>query len=924
MRDAGGGDWEKVRAAFHDAMDRPLAERVPFIEGRLADEPEALAEVRELLESHAAAAGFLNENQEASPLSGRRIGPYRLIAEIARGGMGSVVLAVRDDGEFHQRVAIKLLKRGMDTDEIVRRFRAERQALAALDHPHIARVLDGGTTAEGLPYFVMEYIDGEPIDEYCRRVALSRRARLLLFLKVCHAVSHAHQLLIVHRDIKPGNVLVREEAEGEPAPKLLDFGLAKLISSEATLDDATSSLVHGAWMTPAYASPEQIRGEAIGTPTDVYSLGALLYCLMAGRPPFETEGLGAAELARMAAERPVPALDGGRGRSDLDTILKKALDPDLSLRYASVEGFALDVRRWLEGQPITARPSTFAYRARRFLRRNALAVASIAAVFVFLATALALVLIQAREIREESAARREINEFLRWILASVDPANEGRDVDFLRVVERAAERVEDEFADRPLVRVTLQDTLGQTFHRLGRYREARGLLEAGLATCRAEAEGHGPLLADSLDHLADLLIDLGEYDRAGELLVESLSRRQAAGDPVRLAETHNLVGLLHYWRSDFDQGERHVRRALLLQREHLGEWSEPAALSYNNLALIHQERDQGAEAIRCLERSVEIERHLFDRPHPGLATGLYNLGCLLHKRACLEDARRHLEEAVALRRELFGERHLDTALATAKLGNVLLELGDHERSERLVRAAYAVIGELASRESFDYASASFDLGKVLEGKGAFAEAAEAYEESLAIYRRWGDTNSAPSLVGARIIACRVAAGQHDVAEERIDAFLQTMADGAGGYRNVGHVGEVIASRARILLERGEREASERALAEALAIPTQEQWGWRLVWALELESDLALARGDLDAARAARVEALACLDRRLPGGSVVRSWLQHGLGRVEWQAGATATAEALLRESGETLGRLVPAGHPWLDVVEQWRARLGDG
>ncbi len=919
MRDARRDAWPRVRDAFHEALERPPADRLSFVERRLAGDDDALEEVRELLESHAAADGFLDPDDVAAPPDGARIGPYRCIAELGRGGMGTVSLAVRDDGEFRQRVAVKVLKRGLDTDEIVRRFRAERQTLAALEHPSIARVLDGGTTDDGRPYLVMEAIDGEPIDAYCEARSLPRRARLELFLEVARAVGHAHQLLIVHRDLKPANVLVTETG-GVPTPKLLDFGLAKLLSADGTADDVTAAFGAGAWLTPAYASPEQIRGDAIGTATDVYSLGALLHCMLTGAPPFEIEGSGPAAIARSVEARVVPPLDGGRGRTDLDTILRAALAPDPARRYPSVERFADDVRRLLDGLPVAARPSTFAYRARKFLRRNAVPVASLSVAFVLLVAAVATLLGQAREIRAEAAARRDAIEFLGRVLTSVDPVNEGRDVDFLRVVEEAVPAVDREFADRPLERALLQDQLGRTFHRLGRYDEARRLLEAALAARRAHAEADAAEIAESLDHLADLLLDVEAFDDARPLLLESLDRRRTLDDPVALAATHNLVGLWHYWTNDLDEAERHLRRALALQREHLGETSEAASLSLNNLALVNQERGDDDAAIECLERSVEIQRALFDRPHPSLATGLYNLGWLSHHRRRTDRARIVLEEAVAIRRELFGARHLDTALAVGTLGNVLLDLGDHVRSEPLLREAHRVIGDLVSRESYHFANASFGLGKLYEATGRPSAAADAYEQAHSVYRRRGPASHDASLSATRAIVCRVEAGEHDVARESIAAFLAAADEETVWVR--GHVGEVLTARARRLRAEGETAAAEEALAAALSIP-KAVWSWRRVWTLELKSECDLERGAFEAATAALEEALATLDRDLPGAAVVRSRLRHALGRVAWAAGDRAAAEPLLREAGDALTRSLRPDHPWLDVVDAWRARLDD-
>ena len=372
--------WEEVRDLFHVASEAPPDTRARL----LADaDTDVRKEVESLLAAHDEPGEFLDRSvwdfidaHEGARLAGSLIGPYRIVRPLGQGGMGTVFLAIREGGDFTQRVAIKLVRGG---EALVQRFRQERQILAALDHPNIARLVDGGTTPDGLPYLVMEYVDGTPIDQYARQ--LSTAEKLRLFLQLCDAVQHAHRSLVIHRDIKPGNVLVT--ADG--APKLLDFGIAKLASPE-TRPDATATRL----MTPEYASPEQLLGRQVTTATDVYSLGVLLFELLTGVKPFAAETrTPATEAARASAQS--RAL-----RGDLDTILACALDVDPSRRYGSVERFADDVRRHLSGHPVLARPATFVYRASKFVRRNKLVVAAGVAVAVVTAIAFATTLHQKR------------------------------------------------------------------------------------------------------------------------------------------------------------------------------------------------------------------------------------------------------------------------------------------------------------------------------------------------------------------------------------------------------------------------------------------------------------------------------------------------------------------------------------------------
>jgi len=422
--------WSRIEALFQAALQRPTKERSAFLREACKQEPELLVELESLLASHEQAGDFLDEpvlvsaeavapTEPAESLAGRRIGAYQMLREIGQGGIGVVYLAVRADDEYRKLVAIKLIKRGMDTGAIVRRFRHERQMLAGLEHPNIARLIDGGTAEEGRPYFIMEYVDGLPLDEYCRQHQLLVNERLALFRTVCGAVHFAHQNLIVHRDLKPSNILVTPSG----APKLLDFGIAKLLHPETSAQLKTSTGLRP--MTPEYASPEQVRGRPITTASDVYALGVLLYELLTGQLPYRTEGCWLPEVERLICEATPepPSVAAGRAQAlrvldrpdqrallphgvsswqrrapdavprrlagDLDNIVLMALRKEPERRYASAQEFSEDLRRHLEGLPVVARKDTLAYRSGKFVRRNKVAV--VAATFVFLSLLTGLV-----------------------------------------------------------------------------------------------------------------------------------------------------------------------------------------------------------------------------------------------------------------------------------------------------------------------------------------------------------------------------------------------------------------------------------------------------------------------------------------------------------------------------------------------------
>jgi tetratricopeptide (TPR) repeat protein len=425
--------WQQVKVTLANALEQPSeSERAAFLENACGDDTSLRREVESLLaqpdddfDSAAAVIGATKAGPAATGGAGRQVGDYELVRELGRGGMGSVWLARRADQQFEKVAAIKLLKRGTDTDEVVRRFQAERQILARLEHPNIARLLDGGVTDEGLPYFVMEYVEGEPVTDYCREHALTVEERLRLFLKICGAVQFAHQNLVVHRDLKPGNILVT--AEGEP--KLLDFGIAKLLAADEV--GLTVTLAEHQRLTPAYASPEQVRGEPVSTVSDVYTLGTLLYEILTGKKAhrFSVPRPPPTELFRVVVqEEPLrPSVAAGNSnlgpsrtgisrnskflKGDLDNIILKALQKEPARRYSGVGAFATDIQRYLANKPVAAHKDTVVYRTSKFVRRNRLGVA--AGVLIGLAVAIGSIVAawEAHVARlERRKAERRFNE----------------------------------------------------------------------------------------------------------------------------------------------------------------------------------------------------------------------------------------------------------------------------------------------------------------------------------------------------------------------------------------------------------------------------------------------------------------------------------------------------------------------------------
>ncbi len=814
--------WRRVKELFQQALDRPVDERDAFIDAATTEDEPLRREVRTLLSSHDSSSEFLNEPPSAAAAEvtaqrdvasrvGERIGPYKVLRLIGRGGTGSVYLAVRDDDEFQRRVAIKLVRRGMATSDILRRFRSERQILASIDHPYIARLLDGGSTDEGVPYFVMEYIEGEPINVYCDSNRLSIEERLELFCQACSAVQVAHQNLVVHRDIKPGNILV--SADG--VPKLLDFGIAKLLNPELSAGVHDPTLLELRVMTPEYASPEQIRGAAITTASDVYSLGVLLYELLTGRRPYQLDNLAIPDMELVVCttqpSRPsdavpqtdtAPSVEGlatrldaaavaeARGEAperlrrvlagDLDNIVLMALRKEANRRYSSVEHFADDIRRYLKGLPVMARTDTVGYRVGKFVGRHRLAVAVSVMAAVFGLALATTIVVQAGQVaaerdRAQRAAARAtaVSDFLQEIMASADPIEGlGRDVTVIESVEAAVPRIDATFANQPDLQAAVRHTIGTTFSRLGRLAEAEEQLRSALAI-RKEIDGSPNLdVAATLNSLGEVLYDRGDVDGAEQLYRQALEMREGllGTEHADVAWVLDNVANTAHDRGDLEQAESMYREVLRIRRSVLRPEHQDIASSLNNLASIHHDREELDDAERLYRESLALSRRALGDEHPDVATSLTNLAALLLDLQRSDEAEPLLREALDMNRKLLGARHP------------------------------GVVNALEN------------LAALLEERGAAAEARELYSESLQASRQiWGDglmvADTLASLAHLELHSDEPAAAEPYFAEA-VELMRRSVA------ADDPVLAWVIASYGQCLLELGRYDESERALLEA--------------------------------------------------------------------------------------------------------------
>ena len=792
----------------------------------------------------------------------QRLGAYRLIEEIGRGGMGIVFAAQRADGAFEQDVAVKLVQQGA-SEARRQRFLRERQILASLEHPGIARLLDGGVTEEGQLFLVMERVDGMPIDTYCRNQGLDLSRRLDLFLDVCAAVSAAHRQLVVHRDLKPSNILVTESGQ----VKLLDFGIAKILVSESGLDAAASKALRGDLltedsvdatrvMTPTFASPEQFHGSHITVASDVYQLGLLLFLLITGRMPFLFKGLGIAAAARLVCEEPPPRAstaarqatdDDWEGREpqaavpwkllrgDLDTIVGKALAKEPGQRYDTVSALGADVRSYLDGKPIAARPPTLGYVARKFVQRRRWAlIASLTVLLgvVGIVWGYTLQLRQERD-RSESArlaaeAARDEAETLSRSLVNLfelsDPERSQDDVvDALHLLERRVQQVRLDFAEQPVARARLLHTLGEIYTKLAHFDEAAALVQEAMELRQAHLPTDDPEVIESVNQLGVVLSRLQRFDEAGVLLQRALRVRERQGSDEDLAMTLNNLGNLHWRQGHLSEAETLHRRALEL-RETLGD-TVRIGDSANNLGVLLNSQNRYREAIPFLQKAADAHQLAFGEDHPTAAIALNNLGVAELSLGSYPSAEAHFRRAADVWQRAYGAGHPRTLRARANAANSLRNLG---RTEEAVEALRGVLQEQTSQPSPDPVEVARTwsmLSAALTAQGYLDDAEVAIEQSIALRTEVLGVDHPSTRISRRSLG-RIYRLQGRAAEaERVLRHLLDLATAAGQEELA--LARILHELALTRLDLGDKEEAETLLRRTVEIRKQLPEGHRL-------------------------------------------------------------------------------------------------
>ena len=703
-------------------------------------------------------------------------GKYKLLEELGTGGMGVVYLAEQME-PIQRRVALKIIKLGMDTRQVVARFETERQALAVMDHPNIARVFDAGATETGRPYFVMELARGIPITDYCDRHKLSARERLQLFIGVCQAVQHAHQKGIIHRDLKPSNILVVIQ-DDRAVPKIIDFGIAKATDhrlAQRTLFTEQGQLIG----TPEYMSPEQaeMSGLDVDTRTDIYSLGVILYELLAGALPFDAGKLRSAafgEIQRIIRETDPPKastrlstlketkaeIAEKRGtdpgslvkllRGDLDWITMKAMSKDRTRRYSTASELAAEVERYLRYEPVTAGPPSAAYRLRKYVKRHKLGVAAAAAVLLIILVGTAGTTIGfLRAVRAEKKAVEEattatrVSDFLVDLFKVSDPSEaRGNTITAREILDRGAKKVEEELAGQPAIQARLMDTMGQVFQSLGLFDQALPLLKSALEI-RRNTQGDRSLdVASSLQSYGYLLIAKGDYAAAEPLLQEALAvrRRLLGNGHADVASSLASLGELNYMKGNFERAEKFFRESLDLRRRTFGREHIEISNILNDLAMTLKAKGDYGEAEPMYRESLAMRQKLLGSDHPAIAQSLNNLGMFLYqmflnKKNDGVEAEKLLRQALEMNRRMLGNEHPEVSTNLNNLALLLREKGDYDQAIALFREVTEIDRKNLGDEHPYVANAMKNLAAALVRKGDYESAQELFRQALGIQRK---------------------------------------------------------------------------------------------------------------------------------------------------------------------------------------------
>ena len=810
--------WQKIGIIFDEALKLKEPERTEFLQSACENDIEMIKEIRSLIEADQEVPEILQGNASDSisilnteNYKGKIIGNYRIISQIAEGGMGSVFLAERADGQFDQKVALKIIKPGMSSDEIIKRFKSERQILARLQHPNIARLLDGGLTNDNLPFFTMEYVEGEMIDVYCDKKSLSIDERLELFIKVCKAIQYAHQNLVIHRDLKPGNIIIKDDG----TVKLLDFGIAKVFADDNSTERTALTKTGLHIMTPEYASPEQIRNENITTATDIYSLGLILYKLLTGEKAYEIKNYSPLELEKIIChtepQKPSTAVKSLKTNdkiktekvcstrntqpdklfkklsNDLDNICMMALRKEPERRYASVEQFQLDISRYLHGKPVSARQSTIKYRTGKFISRHKVSVISAAAIFLiitFLTTFYTIQLKKERDkARTEAQKSTEVAAFLKNIFKVSDPYQaRGETITARELLEKGSKKINQELSEQPDIKATMLDLIGNVYINLGLYDKSEPLLKEAL-NIREKISKNSLDEGKSMNSLVTLYLTKGEYSKAFPLLSQSLiifDKLSEKNDEDYALLLSNMAWY-YYSVGNFDRSDSLYKVVVNILVQNYGNKNELLYTTMNNLALNYHEENKYEESGKIFKETLELQKKFYgNKPHPELSTTTYNYAELLRDQGKLNEAEKMFKSSLAMDIQLHGPEHPDVAYSLQGLASIYRIKGNFKEADKLFKKVLQMRIKFLGKEHPDVAYATYNVGLMYFTEEKYDSSKKYFESALLMHRKLNGPNHpsvAKSLNKLGIINYREA--KYKKAEAQIRQSMKMMVNAMG-------------------------------------------------------------------------------------------------------------------------------------------------
>lgn len=775
--------WNRLQELFSQAVELDEHEREAFVAREVGDNAWLREELTKLLAfdtgkatgplTHALGAALERTTQDRrKALLGRVVNNYRLVSILGHGGTGTVYLAERADRQYSAQVAVKIIDAATIHGDLGQRFRAERQILASLNHPNIARLIDAGETSEGQPYLIMEYVHGEPLDRYCDQRQLDVRARLELFLQVCGAVQYAHQNLIVHRDLKPANILVTPEG----SPKLLDFGIAKLLDAGDAAAVLALTRMNDRLLTPEYASPEQILGRAVTTASDVYALGVVLYELLSGLRPYKVPSSasqlelerticisdperpsavlrlasqGATEQAvaeKMAAARQTSADKLARLLTgDLDAIVLRALRKEPEHRYASVEQLASDIRRHIAREPVSARQGNWTYYSSRFIRRHAFGVSAGTVFAIFLASFSVITSIQAKRIAEErdratieSTRAESVSEFMLDIFAASDPfENPGQDVTARELLDRAGRNIRGDLTQHPEVRARLLEAIGRAYRRQNEFELSVSFLEDAEHLRKQLPDPDGSRRANVLTELAMSLRETGDLERAQRVLHEAIAIAEAnrAGTSLTYANLLSNLGRVELAAGNVGGAKPYFERSLALHRELLGPNHHEVASALMDLSSVHLWEDDLSRAERRTREAVRIYEVTVPNLHPDRVMANVNLAEILVWQSRMDEASALLEPSLENQMRIYGRISRQVGVTFALLSRVRASQGLLEEAEEYARQALDVYLQALGNLHQDTAYSRTSLASLLIRRGKLSAAENQLRQSLDTYEQ---------------------------------------------------------------------------------------------------------------------------------------------------------------------------------------------